>query len=221
MKSARLLLGIVCGAASLALFSGCETQQSACEREKRLTERLDEMQMEIDGRLTGVNMEVASMRANPPVVVQQVPTPMPVPDYNAFNSSTTNSSYTTQTTMPVDTISIEDDAFYSTDKRARLLDALSTTETTTTTRRSTASSGTSNAAKHIRVPVPVRTVQAALKEAGHYRGSVDGKVGKQTIAAISSFQREMGLKADGIVGRQTWAQLQAFVPAGASMTRLK
>ncbi len=220
MKSVRLLLGIACGVASLALFSGCETQQSACEREKRLTERLDEMQMELDGRLQGVNMEMASIRTNPPVVVQQVPTPMPVPDYNAL----TNPSSTTTPTMSVDTISIEDD-YYASSKREQL------EQLAASSRRQqiydepaprARSSGTqSNAAKHIRVPVPVRTVQAALKEAGHLSGAVDGKVGRQTIAAITAFQRSQGIKADGIVGRQTWQLLYPYVPAGMSTTRLK
>ena len=40
MKAARLVAGFVCGALCLAAFSGCETRQSACEREKRLTEQL-------------------------------------------------------------------------------------------------------------------------------------------------------------------------------------
>ncbi|MCD8140545.1 MAG: peptidoglycan-binding protein [Planctomycetaceae bacterium] len=220
MKSVRLLLGIACGVASLALFSGCETQQSACEREKRLTERLDEMQMELDGRLQGVNMEMASMRTNPPVVVQQVPTPMPVPDYNAL----TNPSSTTPA-MSVDTISIEDD-YYASSKREQLEQLAASSRRQQIydeppPRAQAGSSNQSNVAKHIRVPVPVRTVQAALKEAGHLNGNVDGKVGRQTIAAITSFQRSQGIKADGIVGRQTWQLLYPYVPAGMSTTRLK
>jgi peptidoglycan hydrolase-like protein with peptidoglycan-binding domain len=69
--------------------------------------------------------------------------------------------------------------------------------------------------------VPARTVQAALKEAGFYRGNIDGKVGPQTVRAITDFQRSQGITADGVVGRVTWQHLQAFVPAGMSTTRLK
>lgn len=217
MKSARVMLGLVCGVACLALFSGCETQQSACEREKRLTERMDEMQMELDGRLQGVNMEMVGMRSNPPVIVQQVPTPMAMPDYNALTNPQPAS-------MSVDTISIEDD-YYNSSKRDQL-EALAASSRRQQiyeepAPRPAASNTQSNAAKHIRVPVPVRTVQAALKEAGYYNGAVDGKVGRQTINAISAFQRAQGIKADGICGRQTWQLLYPYVPAGMSTTRLK
>lgn len=77
------------------------------------------------------------------------------------------------------------------------------------------------AGRRIRVPVPARTVQAALKEAGHYNGNIDGKVGPQTVNAITSFQRAQGIKADGIVGRVTWQHLYPYVPAGMSTTRMK
>ncbi|MCD7896188.1 MAG: peptidoglycan-binding protein [Planctomycetaceae bacterium] len=217
MKSVRSMLLVLGGAVCLAVLSGCETQQSACEREKRLTERLDELQMDMDGRWMSVNAEVASMRANPPVVVQQVPVPTPItPDPYA--------GQTTPSSMSVDTISIEDN-FYGSSKRQQLEQLAASARQkqlydAPAPRRSTAS-GTSNAAKHIRVPVPVRTVQAALKEAGHYPGSIDGKVGRQTIAGITSFQRSQGIKADGIVGKQTWQLLYPYVPAGMSTQRLK
>jgi hypothetical protein len=202
MKAARLLVGLVCGAACLALFSGCETQQSACEREKRLTERMDEMQMDLDGRIQGVNMEVASIRNNPPVVVQQAPT--------------------TMTAGPVDTIAIEE-SYYPTNKRDELqaLAEASRYQQLYTPPPPPARSSSSSSGSAIRVPVPARTVQAALKEAGFYRGNIDGKVGPQTVSAITAFQRSQGIKPDGIVGRVTWQHLQAFVPAGMSTTRLK
>lgn len=204
MKAARLLACLVCGAVCLTLFSGCETQQSACEREKRLTERMDEMQMELDGRISGVNMEMANMRNNP--IVVQAPAPVMA-----------------ETTMPVGTIAIEEGDYYGSkaDELRALADASRRAqlyEPASATRRT----GSSTASKgNIRVPVPARTVQAALKEAGFYNGNIDGKVGPATIRAITDFQRSQGLKADGIVGRATWGRLQAFVPAGMSTTRLK
>lgn len=216
MKSVRLLLGIVCGTACLALFSGCETQQSACEREKRMAGRLDEMQMELDGRMNHMGMEMAAFRANPPVIVQQVPTPMPMPEYSTASTTTT-----IETSSP-DMITI-DDGFYSDQKRREFEQIAASTRSNVYAPppAQPRAGGTSNAANHIRVPVPVRTVQAALKEAGYYNGSVDGKVGRQTIAAITAFQRDQGIKADGIVGRQTWQLLYPYVPAGMSTTRLK
>ncbi len=200
MKSARLLFGLVCGAACLALFSGCETQQSACEREKRLTERMDELQMDMDSRLVGVSSEMASLRNNPPVVVQQVPAP-------TMGSTTT-----------IESISIEDEY----PSKREQLEALARANreqviySPPPLRASTSTSGNA-----IRVPVPARTVQAALREAGFYNGNIDGKIGRQSVAAITAFQRSQGIKADGIVGRVTWQHLQAFVPAGMSTTRLK
>ena len=195
MKVFRLFGMLVCGAVSLAAFSGCETQRSACEREKRLTERMDEMQMDLDGRMQGINGEMASLRTNPPVVVQQVPA-----------------------SAPVDSITIEDDLAQSKRQQLEELAALNRQQALYAPQ---VSAPRSTGGNHIRVPVPARTVQAALKEAGFYNGAIDGKVGKGTIAAISAFQRSQGIKADGIVGRVTWQHLQAFVPAGMSTTRLK
>lgn len=48
-----------------------------------------------------------------------------------------------------------------------------------------------------------KEIQIALKNAGFYNGSIDGKIGKQTKKAIKEFQAANGLKADGIVGPKT------------------
>ena len=58
--------------------------------------------------------------------------------------------------------------------------------------------------------LPAAGIQRALKKAGYYQGIVDGKVGSRTKDAIRSFQRDNGLEADGVCGRQTWARLQQF-----------
>ena len=63
----------------------------------------------------------------------------------------------------------------------------------------------------IRVPVGADQVQLALKNAGYYQGTVDGKVGAKTKKAISEFQKDNGLKADGLVGRQTWTALKSYL----------
>jgi peptidoglycan hydrolase-like protein with peptidoglycan-binding domain len=55
-----------------------------------------------------------------------------------------------------------------------------------------------------------REIQQALKNAGFYQGSVDGKLGPQTRSAIREFQRVHGLADDGVVGRQTWSKLRAY-----------
>ena len=58
-----------------------------------------------------------------------------------------------------------------------------------------------------------KRIQTALKNAGYYTGSVDGKIGPQTKQAIKEFQRTHGLSADGKVGQRTWTQLAQYLPA--------
>jgi len=57
----------------------------------------------------------------------------------------------------------------------------------------------------------ITQIQAALKNAGFYKGSIDGKMGPKTKEAIKTFQRANGLKADGIVGKRTLAELKQYV----------
>lgn len=65
--------------------------------------------------------------------------------------------------------------------------------------------------KIIKVSASVSDVQRALKNAGFYKGSVDGKIGQQTKKAVESFQRQHNLTADGIVGRRTWEELKVYL----------
>ncbi len=59
----------------------------------------------------------------------------------------------------------------------------------------------------------VADIQTALKNAGFYTGSVDGKIGPKTKAAIEEFQRANGLGVDGKVGPKTWSLLSRHVAA--------
>ncbi len=59
--------------------------------------------------------------------------------------------------------------------------------------------------------LPARNIQQALKNAGYYQGSIDGKVGSQTRQAVQAFQRDNALGADGVVGRQTWVKLKVYL----------
>ncbi|MDP2922425.1 MAG: peptidoglycan-binding domain-containing protein [Candidatus Omnitrophota bacterium] len=54
-------------------------------------------------------------------------------------------------------------------------------------------------------------IQAALKKAGFYTETVDGKLGKKTKDAVKEFQKANGLKVDGKVGKQTWSKLQKYL----------
>ncbi len=61
----------------------------------------------------------------------------------------------------------------------------------------------------LRVNVNPEKVQQALKAAGYYNGVVDGKLGNRTKVAISKFQKDNGLKPDGIIGEKTWSMLKS------------
>ena len=49
----------------------------------------------------------------------------------------------------------------------------------------------------------VSAVQSALKGRGYYDGKVDGIYGTITKNAVTKFQKDNGLKTDGIAGKQT------------------
>ena len=53
-----------------------------------------------------------------------------------------------------------------------------------------------------------KQIQTALKNAGYYQGTVDGKVGKGTREAIKAFQKANNLPADGKAGKKTWMLLK-------------
>jgi peptidoglycan hydrolase-like protein with peptidoglycan-binding domain len=64
--------------------------------------------------------------------------------------------------------------------------------------------------KEIRMPNAAE-IQAALKKAGFYKGSVDGQIGIQTKEAIKKFQEANKINPDGVVGSRTWALLQKYL----------
>lgn len=53
----------------------------------------------------------------------------------------------------------------------------------------------------------VKNVQTRLKTLGYYTGTVDGKYGTGTVAAIVAFQTQNGLKVDGAAGSGTYSVL--------------
>jgi len=61
--------------------------------------------------------------------------------------------------------------------------------------------------------IPSVNIQKALKKAGYYNGAIDGKVGPGTRDAIAAFQKDNGLGADGVCGRQTWSKLKSYLEA--------
>ena len=56
-----------------------------------------------------------------------------------------------------------------------------------------------------------KEIQQALKNAGVYTGSIDGKMGPLSKRAIVEFQQQNDLTTDGKVGRKTWGKLKAYL----------
>ena len=59
-------------------------------------------------------------------------------------------------------------------------------------------------------PTP-KQVQTDLKNAGYYKGEIDGKIGPMSKEAIHNFQSDNGLVVDGKVGPKTWAKLKGHL----------
>lgn len=49
----------------------------------------------------------------------------------------------------------------------------------------------------------VKSIQQKLKELGYYNGNIDGIYGTATKSAVTSFQKNCGITADGICGSKT------------------
>lgn len=79
------------------------------------------------------------------------------------------------------------------------------------------------------VPVPPQgpykptgiEIQTALKNAGLYTGSIDGKIGPKSKKAIEDFQTANGLKVDGKVGIKTWEALSKYLNIEAAPVKHK
>ena len=54
----------------------------------------------------------------------------------------------------------------------------------------------------------VKDLQKRLTQLGYQVGKIDGIYGDKTAAAVTRFQKERGLKADGIAGKETIAALK-------------
>jgi len=64
--------------------------------------------------------------------------------------------------------------------------------------------------KEIRMPSG-KEIQSALKNAGYYKGDVDGQIGSRTRDALKKFQSANGLNPDGVFGSRTWAVLSKYL----------
>ena len=62
----------------------------------------------------------------------------------------------------------------------------------------------------------MKEIQTCLKNAGFYKGTIDGLKGRSTKKAVKEFQKANGLRADGKVGAKTWEALSKYSSASAS-----
>ncbi len=60
-------------------------------------------------------------------------------------------------------------------------------------------------------------IQKALTQAGFYRGTIDGVIGKKTRAALREFQTKHDLTADGVCGPKTWEKLKTYLEEATEM----
>ena len=60
----------------------------------------------------------------------------------------------------------------------------------------------------------LREVQGILKELEYYSGEIDGWFGGGTEEAAKEFQRDNGLRVDGVIGNQTWSALYDYKGGG-------
>jgi peptidoglycan hydrolase-like protein with peptidoglycan-binding domain len=67
------------------------------------------------------------------------------------------------------------------------------------------------AASKVKSRLNAKQIQTALKNAGYNPGAIDGRIGAQTREAIKAFQKDNGLKADGIVGKRTRQLLAEYL----------
>jgi Putative peptidoglycan binding domain/L,D-transpeptidase catalytic domain len=65
----------------------------------------------------------------------------------------------------------------------------------------------------------VECAQRALRAAGYYDGEISGTFDAATVAATRSFQSEIGLYVDGIVGRNTATELGVWPGSDAFIVR--
>lgn len=63
----------------------------------------------------------------------------------------------------------------------------------------------------------VKDLQAMLALMGYYSGAIDGFYGDATMDAVSQFQTDVDLTADGVVGPATW---QHLLPTPSTLNQL-
>ena len=97
------------------------------------------------------------------------------------------------------------------DLEAELVDGMEIEEVVTKKKNNVFSPKSKVDSRIIRVSASTKEVQSALKNAGYYNSSIDGKIGGGTKRAIVEFQKDHELAADGIIGKKTWTELKNYL----------
>ena len=64
----------------------------------------------------------------------------------------------------------------------------------------------------------VELLQAVLKRAGYSELRIDGIFGSATEAAVKNFQNRQNIKTDGVVGPETWRELNPYLVGYETIT---
>jgi cytoskeletal protein RodZ len=142
----------------------------------------------------------------PAATVAETPTPTAPSETTASPTETGPAQSGSSTT---------DDGSTPSDSSSSTTPSTTTPSTTGTTPSTSGASGfTLPEGTKLRVgeeadPTVVSQLQQALASAGYEPGSVDGSYGEQTAAAVTAFQQDNGLAADGVVGAETAAALNS------------
>lgn len=67
--------------------------------------------------------------------------------------------------------------------------------------------------------VEVENIQIGLNKSGYYAGPISGVYDQTTEKAVKRFQKDMGLKSDGIAGSKTWIALINLFEASDANTK--
>ena len=74
----------------------------------------------------------------------------------------------------------------------------------------------SRGGKSTKSTADIKEIQTCLKNAGFYKGPVDGVKGKKTKKAVKEFQKANGISADGVVGKKTSELLSKYAQGAAN-----